>query len=285
MQDTRPTDLKLGLIGDKIATSKAPLLHRLAGQHAGITVQYDRLVPPDMDLSFQGVLEHARTSGYRGVNVTYPYKERAAALVHVPDPAVAQMGAVNTIVFSPSGPVGYNTDYSGFVQAFEHIRDIREPGTVCLIGTGGVGKAVAFALVTLGANSIRCVDADIAKARLLATSLKALNKRVKVEVFDHAEHAAKGADGLINCTPLGMEGDPRSPLERTAMSAADWAFDAVYTPVKTPFLTNAQAENLKTISGLELFFGQGFDAWHLFSGRMPDREKLRADVLVQSPSF
>ena len=77
------TDLKLGLIGDNIARSRSPLLHRLAGIQNGMAVEYDRLIPRDMGEDFDTVFDLAISRGYRGINVTYPYKERAAAKVAI----------------------------------------------------------------------------------------------------------------------------------------------------------------------------------------------------------
>ncbi|WP_394199388.1 shikimate dehydrogenase family protein [Litoreibacter albidus] len=270
--------IRLGLIGDNIAASKAPLLHETAGRLAGVDVRYDRLVPKDMGLGFDGVFDHARDSGFRGLNVTYPYKERAAARVHVSDPLVQAIGAVNTVRFDADGPQGFNTDYSGFMRAYRAARAEQDVGRVCLIGAGGVGKAVGFALIGLGATDIRCVDTDTDKATTLARSLAAQETGARIRVAPSAEGAAKGADGIINCTPLGMEGIGGTPLPEAAMHGASWAFDAVYTPVHTPFLQSAKRAGLDVISGYELFFGQGIDAWEVFTGLPLDTAALRAAI-------
>ena len=68
--------VKLGLIGDNIARSQSPRLHELAGQLMGRPVTYDRLVPPALGLDFDAVFDRAMADGYRGLNITYPYKER-----------------------------------------------------------------------------------------------------------------------------------------------------------------------------------------------------------------
>ena len=102
--------IRLGLIGDNIAASQSPRLHRWAGAQNGRRATYDRLVPAEMGMEFDAVFAHVAASGYRGVNVTYPYKERAAAKVVVQDPLVRAIGAVNTVVFEPGGPQGFNTD-------------------------------------------------------------------------------------------------------------------------------------------------------------------------------
>lgn len=267
--------IKLGLIGDNIARSKSPRLHRTAGKLAGFDVTYDRLIPKDLGQSFDEVFDRAQGGGYRGINVTYPYKEIVSAKVAVSDPLVRGIGAVNTVVFDADGPKGFNTDYSGFKAAYRSVSGDAAPGTVCLIGTGGVGKAVAFGLIALNARSIRCVDLDPAKAEGLATALRALGSDTRIETFTKAVAAAEGADGIINCTPLGMVGIGGTPLPVEAMAGATWAFDAVYTPADTQFLQDAEAAGLAVISGYELFFGQGVDAWGIFTGADLDHAALR----------
>lgn len=272
---TQPS-LKLGLIGDNIASSRAPLLHRLAGELCGIDVQYDRLVPKDMGEDFETVFDRCPERGYRALNITYPYKERAAKRVTIEDPLVAAMGAVNTVLFNPSGAAGYNTDYTGFIAAYRALRDDRAPGICCLVGTGGVGRAIAFGLVALGAEEIRLADRDTAKAEALAADLATLGRSTRIVTAADAATAAHGAQGLLNGTPVGMVGHDGTPVPRAAMEGAEWAFDAVYQPVDTRFLQDAAEAGLFVISGYELFFHQGVRAWAHFSGRQVDEPALRA---------
>ena len=272
-------ELRLGLIGDNIAASQAPRLHRLAGRQAGMAVRYDRLVPPDMGATFEEVFEQAR-SGYRGVNVTYPYKERAVASVEIDAPLVLAMGAINTVIFADGKATGHNTDHTGFVSAYRAVLGDAAPGTVLMIGAGGVGRAVAFGLAALGARKLRIADRDAARARALAQALNAGAPEMAVSVHEDGEAAASGADGLVNCTPLGMVGYGGTPLPAGAMRGASWAFDAVYTPADTTFLGDAAAAGLALIPGWELFFFQGVHAWDLFAGAPLDRAALRAALLA-----
>lgn len=273
------TALLLGLIGDNIAASRSPLLHRLAGAQNGVKVRYDRLVPPATGETFEAVFARAAASGYRGVNVTYPYKERVTALIGIDDPNVAAMGAVNTVIFGPAGPKGYNTDHPGFVAAYGRVRGAAPVGPVLMIGTGGVGRAVAFGLARLGCTDLRLVDRDPAKAAALAQALAPVAPALRVTLHDDAVAGAAGAAGLVNCTPVGMVGHDGTPLPRVAMTGAAWAFDAVYTPADTRFLTDAATEGLAVISGWELFFHQGVDAWAHFAGLPLDEAALRRDLL------
>jgi shikimate dehydrogenase len=280
---TMTPDLHLGLIGDNIAASRSPLLHVLAGRQNGLRVRYDRLVPPDLALPFDSVFDKAAAT-MRGVNVTYPYKEKAVARVTIPDPLVRAMGAINTVLFEPGGvAVGYNTDHTGFVAAYKSLRGDTAPGEVLVIGTGGAGRAVAFGLVALGAAGLRLVDQNRTKAEALAADLRGAAPGLVVDVYDDAEKAARGMTGLINCTPVGMVGYGGTALDGSAMAGAEWVFDAVYTPTDTQFLRDAAAAGAAVLSGWELFFWQGVHAWALYSGgRAVDLAALRQELLTTS---
>lgn len=272
--------IRLGLIGDNIAASQSPRLHRLAGAQNGRRVIYDSLIPREQGKDFDALFAHVAGAGYRGVNVTYPYKERAHGKVAIGDPLVRAIGAVNTVVFAPEGPQGFNTDFSGFIAAYRRIRGDAPPGAICMIGTGGVGRAVAFGLIALGCTDLRLADRDPAKAAALAAALHAARPGLRVTVATDANEAARGAQGVINCTPVGMVGYDGTPLPRAALAGAAWCFDAVYTPVDTRFLQDAAAEGLAVISGYELFIGQGVDAWAIFTGLPLDEAALRTALLA-----
>ncbi|MCT4371953.1 shikimate dehydrogenase [Yangia mangrovi] len=271
--------LKLGLIGDNIARSRSPLLHRLAGEQSGVEVTYDRLVPRDRGQSFDEIFEGCEGLGFRGINVTYPYKEIAAGKVEVDDPLVRAVGAVNTVIFGGARPKGFNTDYSGFMSAYRRVMGETPTGTVLMIGAGGVGRAVAFGLAGLGTRKLRLVDRDPAKAEALAEALKSVAPDMEISIWLSAEKAAEGCSGVINCTPVGMVGYEGTPLAAEVLQGAVWAFDAVYTPVETQFLQAAGAAGLKVISGWELYFYQGVHAWSLFSGLGLDDVALRKSLV------
>jgi len=267
-------DIRLGLIGDNIRASRSPALHRAAGQLAGLRVSYDLLIPPDLGLPFAAVLDAAREAGLAGVNVTLPYKETVAGRITPASPEVARIGAINTVVFGPDGPVGHNTDFTGFAAAFRAAFGTTDPGRTAVIGTGGVGRAVAFALAGLGARLV-LIDRDRTKAYALAQILPG---GAEVGGID----ALAGCDGVVNGTPLGMTGYAGSPVPGGIFPRVSWAFDAVYTPVETPFRAQAITAGAAFLSGWELFFWQGLHAFRLFTGHTPDANALR-EVLGDAP--
>ena len=267
--------VRLGLIGDNIAASQAPRLHALAGALRGVAVRYDLLVPAAAGLGFDALFDRCANGRYHGINVTHPYKERAAARVEIENPLVRAIGAVNLVRFEPERQRGFNTDYSGLLSAWQAKFGTDSPGVVCQTGAGGAGRAVAFALAALGAQAIRLVDVDRSRARTLAASLRTVYPTLDATEVSSLEEASANAQGLVNCSPVGMIGHAGTPIPRRFMQDAAWAFDAVYTPLDTQFLTDAAEAGLDTLSGFELFFHQGADGLEFFFGGTVDRIRLR----------
>lgn len=272
------TALRLGLIGDNIARSQSPRLHRLAGRLCGLDVSYERLVPADMGRPFEAVFEICRSEGFRGINITYPYKEIVTSFLSVPDKAIAAIGACNTVLFCDGSPTGYNTDYTGFMAAFREAFGAGSPGRVAMAGGGGVGKAVAFGLAGLGCEELVIFDTSPERVTPLLDALHRAGFQMKAHAARSIEEATDGTDGLVNCTPLGMVGYTGSAIPKTLIGRQRWAFDAVYTPVDTQFLNDCRDAGLDVISGYELFFHQGLDAFRLFTGLEVDPAALRKEL-------
>jgi shikimate dehydrogenase len=266
--------IRLGLIGGNIAASQSPALHRIAGRLSGLDVSYELLTPSVLNKSFDDVFEHCVRDGFRGLNITYPFKEEVMGRVVLGDPVQAAIGSCNTVVFDTPRHRGANTDFSGFMKAFRQTFGAASPGHVTIAGSGGVGKAIAFALATLGADGLAIFDVDRAKAEALKATLKHNFAALPVSVESTIADAAKDADGLVNCTPLGMDGKGTAfPAE--LLRSQLWAFDAVYTPVNTPFLQAARKAGIAVMSGYELFLYQGIDAFRIFTGHDVDPAALR----------
>jgi shikimate dehydrogenase len=270
--------IRLGLIGDNIAGSKAPDLHRAAGRLCGLDLTYDLLVPRDLSLEFDAVFDRARDQGFRGLNITHPYKEKVVRRLKIDDPSVRSIAACNTVVFSPPQPAGANTDYTGFIAAFRNRYGPMSPGVVAMAGSGGVGKAIGFALARLGAEGLRLFDTDQLKAESLARAIVADFPGFDVRVAASIAQASEDADGLVNGTPLGMAGNGGSAFPKTLLAGRRWAFDAVYTPTDTPFVLGAMEAGLSILSGYELYLYQGVEAFEIFTGRQIDPIALRIAI-------
>ena len=123
--------------------------------------------------------------------------------------------------------MGFNTDYTGYVSAFRAQFGAQPPGVVAMAGSGGVGKAVAFGLAELGAKTIALFDIDDGKSRSLAAALQRHQGAMSVRVAASLADACDGADGLVNCTPLGMVAPAGAPVRpavrmRTPSTTQRW---------------------------------------------------------------
>jgi len=280
--------IRLGLIGDNIAASRSPALHRLAGEMCGLDVSYDLLVPRELKLDFDAVFDRARDDGYRGLNITLPYKERAFARVRIDEPIVRSIAACNTVVFEGREAIGTNTDYTGFVAAYRANFGTAGPGRAAMAGCGGVGKAIGFGLAALGAEALHLFDTERSRAEKLARALVAVYPALDVHIAASVELASASADGLVNCTPLGMIGYGGSAFPEAVFRGRRWVFDAVYTPIDTPFLLAARAAGLSIMGGYELLLYQGVECFRTFTGREISPVELRralAEFDAQSPKI
>ncbi len=270
-------EIRLALIGTGIDRSRAPRLHEAAGRLCGLRVRY-ALRP--LDDASPGALEAAIArcveDGCTGINITHPFKERAVALVDRPSPEVQRLASLNTVRFAAGGArEGFNTDHSGFMAAYRRAFGDESPGTVGIAGAGGAGRAVAFALAALGARRVRLYDREPARAEALSVALGAAAPGTPVDACACPEAVAEGADGLVNCTPLGMHHVPGSALPPALLAGRRWVFDAVYTPPETEFVRAARAAGARVLGGYELFLYQGIHAFHIFCGADVDEAALR----------
>lgn len=279
-----PQPIRLGLIGDNIRASRAPALHRFGAGMTGLDLTYDLLIPAEQGLEFDALFERCRDSGMTGLNITLPYKERVVPKLIIEDPDIARIMACNTVLFTPDGPKGYNTDFTAFVAAFRNQFGEENPGKVVMYGAGGVGKAVAFALKRLKAKEIVFIDPDASKAQVLVDAINA-SKKGKSYARIGSLADLQDADGVVNCTPLGMVGYGGCVVPEDSFPACRWAFDAVYTPVDTSFSKLAKAAGATFISGYELYYHQGVDAFEIFTGiAVPDHELLRRKLAESAPA-
>ncbi|HQZ11262.1 MAG TPA: shikimate dehydrogenase [Devosia sp.] len=269
--------IRLGIVGDNVAHSQSPSFHTLAGRHAGIDVRFDLIEPARWGLDFEAVIARCRRENYAGLNITYPYKERVLALLTDADSDVARMGSCNTVLFRGWRLSGHNTDHTGFMAAFRHGFG-RPPGTALVVGAGGVGRAVVLGLGKLGASRILLADTDRLRAKAVAADL-APHLKCPIEVVSNADEAARHADGIVNCTPLGSVGHEGSPVRDESLTGKAWAFDVVYASGGTAFGQQAARAGVPFAGGYELLFHQGLDVFELFTGHtVADPKKLRAEL-------
>ena len=255
-----------GLIGAPIAHSASPAMHERAAEALGAHCHYQLIEVAGADRDgLRALLDGVRLLGFAGVNVTFPYKEAVVALLDELSPGAAALGAVNTIVVRDRRLIGHNTDETGFAHAVADLVAASAGRPVAVIGAGGVGRAIAFALAGLGVGDIRLFDADRAKAESLAAAVGGR----RATAADSVEQALRDAGGLVNATPVGMLPSRASAVPEALLHDGLWVADAVYWPLWTPLLMAARGRGARVMTGRELAIFQAADAFALFTGLTP----------------
>jgi shikimate dehydrogenase len=266
-QPSTPRRFLTGLIGFPIAHSASPAMHEQAGEALGVHCQYRLLEVAGAGRDeLRALLDDVKRLGFAGVNVTFPYKEAVLDLLNELSPTASAIGAVNAVLIRDGRLVGHNTDTTGFARAAAGLVTDSGRGSVAVIGAGGVGKAIVFALAGLGVAEIRIFDADRTRADRLAAHLGATGRIV---VAASVEDALSGAAGLVNATPVGMLPSRDTPVPAALLHDRLWVADAVYSPLWTPLLTAARTKGARTMTGRELAVCQAVDAFELFTGLKP----------------
>lgn len=245
-----------GIIGNPVEHSKSPPLHEAAFEATGVNATYVtfEVAPAELETAFRG----AAALGVRGLSVTLPFKEELFDLVTL-DPMAERVGAVNTVHFTPDGPVGYNTDAAGVVRAFEH-HDVPLSGTATVVGAGGAGKAAAFGLSEAGMH-VRVANRTVERAHDLADNLPDGSGHG----LDALPELVPESDIVVNMTSVGLEED-RSPVPAELFYEDLAVLDAIYEPRETRFLREAREAGATAIDGTWMLLYQGVEAFEIWTG-------------------
>ncbi len=252
------------VIGDPIAHSKSPAIHRHWIEQLGLSADYRRRhVLPE---ALPDYLTDARADpDWRGCNVTIPHKVAILDLVDDPGDVRGSIGAMNTILRQPDGSViGTNTDAAGFAAPIAALDLIGRP--VAVIGAGGAARAVLFALKQMGAGPVTLYNRTALKGAALL-SMFGLKGEVKPLGAPLDAFAL-----LVNTSALGMAGQPLLDIDLAPLPEDAVVYDIVYAPLETALLADARARALDTVDGLEMLIGQAALAFELFFGIAPPRD-------------
>ena len=264
---------RCGLIGAGIGTSLSPALHEAEGRHHGLDLTYT-LIDVDGSADLGELLDRAEAEGFAGLNITYPFKQRAATLLGRLSPQARAIGAVNTIVLRDGRRTGHNTDAPGFAEAFHLSLPDVEIERIVLLGAGGAGAACAHALLDLGVGHLTVVDPDADRRGALGEALTARFDADRIALAAPETLSLRDADGLVNASPVGMASHPGLPLPVDLLHDGLWINDVIYMPVDTDLLIAARARGLRAVGGAAMCVFQAAAAFELFTGRTPDTSRM-----------
>ncbi len=255
------------LLGNPVAHSLSPLMHRAAFRAMGLRADYVAFQVVDLPSAIGGI----KGLNICGASVTIPFKEKVMSLLEEVEDVASKIGAVNTILNRRGRLTGQNTDWLGFLKAISaHVQVCGK--TLLILGTGGTARAAAFAIWSLGGTAV-ILGRDINKARNLAKELGCHYE--SMEGLGEIE-----ALGLINTTPVGMAPQVgESPVPGEILGRFQVVMDVVYNPPDTRLLREARQQGALAIGGIEMFVHQGAEQIRIWTGMEPPLELMRNVVI------
>jgi len=264
------------VIGDPVAHSKSPLIHKFWLETLGTEAEYraTRVTPDELRTYF---LDATGDAEWAGCNVTAPLKEKVLPFLDRLSPEATRAGAANIVVRDGDELVGHNSDGQGFLEPLRPL--LARPHLfrmARLFGAGGAARAVAHALAAENFTLVAAAR-EVARAEALIAELKGEHHAVALAHFGPAtDFTFDDREGLldlvINATPLGSEGRPPLPLDWSHVPPGSIVYELVYAPLETPLLRDARARGHRIVDGLHMLVGQAAVAFELFFGRPAPRE-------------
>ena len=245
-----------GLVGDPLSAAKSPqLLNRLFIEQCADAACVPFWVKADNLSAF--VTGARAMSNLSGLLVTMPHKQRMLAHVDELDSTARQVGAVNVIRCEADGRwVGAISDGVGCVLGMQWEGNHPANKSVLLVGAGGAGRAIAFAIASAGASRLIISDVDEDRSDELAASVAA-ETGCNTRPGPPDPH---GFEIVINATPLGMKANDPMPVDPERLAPGAIVVDIVNAVEPTPLRRAAHARGCRTQDGGPMHQGQALYA-------------------------
>lgn len=253
---------KYAVVGNPVAHSKSPEIHGLFARQTRQSLTYERLEGP-LD-GFEEFALGLREAGYRGLNVTIPFKIDAAKLADRLTSRARLAGAVNTLKFDGEAITGDNTDGIGFVRdVTQRLKFPLENSAILILGAGGGVRGLIGSLLEEKPKWIAVANRTHERAQELADEFGVL-------ALSFDEVPAEHFDLVINGTATSLNhGTP--PIDAETFDDCMLAYDLVYAPAATPFIRLASRGGARKVSdGLGMLIEQAAESFYLWRGVRPD---------------
>ena len=257
--------MRCAVLGDPIAHSLSPVVHRAAYDATGLDWSYDAV-----RVSAGGLAEHLEglDASWRGLSLTMPLKREAMLLADTVSDRAALVGAANTLVLVDREVRADNTDLPGAADALRERYDGPVTGATVL-GAGATAASVGLALCDLGASSLLLLARDPSRTAETVAAIERHPAAPSVEVGSLASERPRG-EVLVSTIPATAQDEDL--VVRCA--AAPVVFDVLYDPWPTP-LAAAVADRV-LVSGLDLLVHQAALQFSIFTGLPAPLDRMRA---------
>jgi len=269
----------IGVIGENIENSLSPLLHNQIILKHSLNFRYLPFQVAETDLG--EAIQSIRALNIRGVNITFPYKEKAIEFLDEVEESARRIGAVNTIVNNKGNLTGYNTDVIGFKKTFQEVGKftIKKKKAV-ILGAGGAARAVIYSLLEEGIEEISIFNRTLEKTEKIKQGFSPFFPESNINIFSFEQNDLKDkikkANLLVNATSVGMASQlDNTPLPDEKLFHPDLlVYDLIYHPAKTFFLRQAERVGAKIINGLPMLVYQGIESFYLWTGFKPEEKEI-----------
>lgn len=238
-------------LGYPTETFKAPMIYNPWFEQKGIdAVVVPMGVKPDDYAVFLKSL--FRLSNIRGALVTMPHKVTTTSLVDELTPTARIAGACNAILLRPDGTLlGDQFDGAGFTRGVERKGRSLKGARALVLGSGGVGSAIAASLAAGGVSGLALFDTNTASADALAERLR--KHYPELEVTTGSKDPA-GYDVVVNATPIGMKENDPLPFDIDRISPSTFVGEVVMKSEYTPLLRAAKEKGCAVQVGTDMVF-------------------------------
>jgi shikimate dehydrogenase len=267
------------VIGNPIAHSRSPGIHAAFAAQTGQDLVYERCLAP-----LDGFAETVRgliAQGYRGANVTVPFKLEAAAIATRLEERARLAGAVNTLRFEGGEIVGDNTDGPGLVADIVGNAGVALAGKrVLLLGAGGAARGAVLPILREGPRAIVIANRTRATADALVEHFAghaAHPGQVSACGFDDIDSAF---DVVINATSASLSAE-MPPVPAAAFCQDTLALDMMYGKMPSPFMRFAASHGAATRDGLGMLVEQAAEAFAIWRGVRPETATLLEQMRTQ----
>jgi len=267
----------LGLVGSGIGGTLTPAMQEREGRESGLRLTYRRIDAEERGFGagdLPQLLAWAQRLGFDGLNITHPFKQHVIPLLDELSDDADDLGAVNTVLFRDGQLLGRNTDWSGYGRAFRRVLPDAVEDRVVLVGAGGAGAAVGYALLEQGASHVAIIDVDHVRGEECATRLAKKYGDDRVAATTDLAGELAQAQGLVNATPTGMVGHEGLPVPEGLVHSGLWVSDVVYFPLETQLIALARSRGCRVVTGGGMAVFQAVGAFEYFTGCTPDAERM-----------
>jgi len=270
---------KYAVIGNPIAHSKSPMIHEAFARQTRQDMTYERILAP-LD-AFSETIQDLIAKGYKGVNVTVPFKFEAlefASRNGKINPLADTARASNTLMVKEDGSViAENTDGIGLVNdVANNLKFGIQHKKVLLLGSGGAAFGVLQPLVNANPDLIVIANRTFAKAedavKILAEIIDASKSKTKCAARRFDELAGLEFDLVINSTSTGLT-DTALPIPDTIFAEGCLAYDMMYG-CETPFMKQARGAGAAVADGLGMLVEQAAEAFNMWRGVRPETQPV-----------